>query len=635
MHSVFIQQCPECSHLLSFTAGHTNIIVCQSCNSTINRNKDGSLVGKPHLTILNNKGIIQPGSTGIWEKKDFTVLGRFRAWFEESVFNYWTIVFSNGDTAWLGEGYGIYSILTDYPLAPKLSSSDFQVDSIGKLRSMDSAVRYILEKKYKSTRWEVEGELYIPDNTVSSFRILEFSNAYGRNLTYFEFGKENIHAFEVAYMNFSDLELKSLRQYENAGKTFTCVSCSQEIHVKTYPYAQSCACISCGMQYALNEIGDFKKEKKTKAHEAVYIPIASSGKINDIDYEVIGYVHKEEVNLYRSKWREYTLYNPQEGYAFLSEYDGHWTYIRENCDSPVLLNQNESSFEVNNEPFLLFNSYNYKVLNGQGEYPYNIFDNQNAKAREFISPPEIWIQERDSKEGITWFFGKHISAKEIKNAFQLASILPKTGIGAVQPVGYINKTKMFIAAVIGFLFLLLIHSFISVNKQNRILLNQTYFFEDSVNVVSTVTEKYILDKKSSNIELKIGAPVRNSWLELSATLVNSVTGKEYTLEKGVEYYFGYAEGESWSEGSTKAKTYFTRVPAGTYFLQLDAAREPGYNRIRVPEFYLTITYDVKNDRNLWWSLFLLLGFIAGKYILISQKERARWSNSPYSTYGNE
>jgi len=194
---------------------------------------------------------------------------------------------------------------------------------------------------------------------------------------------------------------------------------------------------------------------------------------------------------------------------------------------------------------------------------------------------------------------------------------------------------MFIAAVIGFLFLLLIHSFISENKQKRILLNQTYLFYDTSNFISTVTEKYILDKKRSNIELKIQAPVRNSWFELSATLVNAVTGKEYSLEKGVEYYYGYSGGESWSEGSTKARAYFTRVPAGTYFFQLDAIRESGFNAANMPEFYLTITYDVTNNRNLWWSLFLFLGCILGKYILINQKETARWSNSPYSNYSDE
>jgi hypothetical protein len=61
---------------------------------------------------------------------------------------------------------------------------------------------------------------------------------------------------------------------------------------------------------------------------------------------VIGYVKKEEDNIYHSKWREYTLYNPQQGYAFLSEYEGNWIFIRENCNSPVLLNQNEKSFEI-------------------------------------------------------------------------------------------------------------------------------------------------------------------------------------------------------------------------------------------------------------------------------------------------
>ena len=588
---------------------------------------------KPHFTIINNRGIIQPGTTGKWEKKDFTVLGRFRAWFEESVFNYWTIVFADGEHAWLAEGYGIYSILTDFPNATKLTLSDFQNDNIGKLRSLYSKDQYILEKKYRSVKFEVEGELYIPDNTVSSFRILEYSNEMGKNLTYFEFGKENIHAFEVTYLDFKDLQLQGLREYDNIGKTFTCTFCSLPIHVKTFPYTQSCACASCGAQYSLNEVADFKKEKKAKTDDVIYLPIGSSGEIDNTKYDVIGYVKKEEDNIYHSKWREYTLYNPQQGYAFLSEYEGNWIFIRENCNSPVLLNQNEKSFEIDNEPFQVFNSYNYKVLNAKGEFPYNIYDNQKAKAREFISPPEIWIQERDSKEGITWFFGKHISSGNIASAFKTDAMPVKKGVGAVQPVGYISKFKMFLAVLLGFLFLVLLHLMVSSDKQQRVLLNTFYDFKDTSNFISVVTEKYVLDKRRSNLRFRIEAPVENTWMELSATLVNTKTGKEYTVEKGVEYYFGYSDGESWSEGSKTKNAYLTRIPAGTYFIQLDAARESSVNRVN--GFYLSITYDVSSERNLWWSFFLIMLWIAGKYIYINMKEKARWSNSPYSTYSDE
>ena len=633
MHSSIIQTCPECSRVLSFSSSNTNIIVCHSCYSTINRNTDGSLVKKPHFTILNNRGIIQPGSTGKWEKKDFTVLGRFRAWFEESVFNYWTIVFADGENAWLGEGYGIYSVLTGDPNATKLTSSDFQNDNIGKLRTLNSKDQYILEKKYRSVKFEVEGELYIPDNTVSSFRMLEYSNELGKNLVYFEFGKENILAYAVTYLDFKDLQLQGLREHDYTGKTFTCTACSLPIHVKTFPFAQSCACTSCGAQYSLNEIGDFKKEKKTRTDEVIYLPLGSSGEIDDTKYEVIGYVEKEEDNMYHSKWHEYTLYNPQQGYSFLSEYEGNWIFIRETCNSPVLLNQNEKSFEIGGEPFQLFNSYTYKVLNAKGEFPYNIYDNQKAKAKEFISPPEIWIQERDSKEGITWFLGKHISSGNIASAFKTDAMPAKKGVGAVQPVGYISKFKMFLAALFGLLFLLLLHLIATSDKEQRVLLNTVYNFTDTSNFISAVTEKYVLDKKSGNLRFRIDAPLENTWMELSVTLVNAQTGKEYAVEKGLEYYFGFSDGESWSEGSRAKDAYLTRIPAGTYFIQLDASRESSANRVN--EFYLSITYDVASERNLWWSFFLIMLWIAGKYFYINTKEKARWSNSLYSPFSDD
>src|SRR5687768_7196983 len=147
MQSTFIHQCPVCSHLLPFSGDQTNIIICQSCQSTINRNSDGGLQNKPQFPILDKVEVIQPGTTGVWEKQAFTVLGRFRTWFEESVFNYWTLQFSNGEIVWLGEGYGIYSIVKAIADPPAISSAELVRTDIGDIRDIGS-VRFVLEKKY-------------------------------------------------------------------------------------------------------------------------------------------------------------------------------------------------------------------------------------------------------------------------------------------------------------------------------------------------------------------------------------------------------------------------------------------------------------------------------------------------------
>lgn len=627
--SPYILYCPTCTRVLNFSNDHTTITICQSCGSVVNRKKDKTLQAKPQLIVSNKAAIIQPGTTGIWQGQSFHVLGRFRAWFEESVFNYWTIQFNDGETAWLGEGYGIYSVLKPAIIHEQISSRKMGEIRIGELQELTKSSKFILEKKQKAIKWEIEGELYIPGIS-STFSVLEFSAVSGKNFSVFEFEKDSILPYEVTYTTFSSLGLKDLREYDNAGKRITCTGCSKPIHVKTYPYAQSCACPSCGLFYSLKDGMDFIKEKSTKGDETIFLPLGSKGDIEGILYEVIGYARKEEQNSYHSKWKEYTLFNAAEGFAFLSEYDGHWTYIRENCDSPVLLNQNDKNFELDNEPFLLFNAYNYEVIDARGEFPYNIFDNKNTKAREYISPPEVWIQERDSKEGITWFLGKHIQAREVEKSFKAGSMPYQLGIGAVQPTGYISLSKMFVATMIGILFLLFTHFLIGQSKQERRLLSNTYSFTDLSDQIAVVTEKFVLDKWRSNLRFSIEAPVSNSWFELGATLVNAQTGKEYSLSKGVEYYYGYSDGESWKEGSNKEDAYLTKVPAGTYFLQLQGIRESNLNKIS--NFFLEVTYDVPVDRNIGWALFLTMLWPVGKVLLIRYRERKRWSNSPYSPY---
>lgn len=632
MLSPAISQCPACSSLLHFKSDETTVIICSSCGAVSNRDEHGKLNAKPQFIISKAAEIIQPGTTGIWENEAFSVLGRFRAWFEESVFNYWTIAFANGNIALLCEGYGIYAIAKPTFLYEKISSQIVANTDIGDLCELEKEIKFILGKKHKAFKWEIEGELYIPGLS-SSFTVLEFSATKGRNIFVFQFEKSPVRAYEATYTSFSDLQLKNLKDYNNPGKTFECSTCSKTIHVKTYPYAQSCACPSCGTFHSLKNGTDFKKEKSASTSPTVHLSIGAAGYVSGILYEIIGHSQKEEQNSYHSKWIEYTLFNPEQGFAFLSEYEGHWIYIKESYKFPVLFNQNIKNFEFNHEPFQLYNAYTYKVIDAKGEFPYNVFDNASTKSREYISPPEVWIQERDNKEGITWFHGQHIDANAVLSAFNPNSMPYQTGIGAVQPKGFINIQKIVQATVTGILLLLFIHFFISMSKQERVLYDNTISFPDSSFQVSLVTQKFVFDKWRSNVRFSIEAPVSNSWFELNATLINAQTGKEYSIEKGVEYYYGYSDGESWTEGGQKKDAYLTKIPAGTYFLQLLGTAEGNpYNKLS--RFSLRITYDVPNTRNVLWAIVLLLIWPIGKYWHINHNEKMRWSNSPYSMYNS-
>ena len=629
-----LEQCPACNRIVHFSHSETTLLQC-SCGSVVQR-KEGVLVDKPFYIIQQPVAIIQPGAEGKWNGKTFKVLGRFRAWIKEAVYNYWTILFDNATIGYLGEGYGLYAVYQKAAVDRMLTSALLDGVKVGKERDLYKGEPFLLTHKDACYKWELEGEAYLPEGA-ATFRIFSFAAPNGRYIEIIEFCKDHVETFNVSYASFTSLQLTNTRTWEPYEKELRCTQCSKQNTVKTFPYAQSYACIHCGARYVLQESGNFKLVgQRNRTDAGTNITLGASALLKGIRYEVIGYALKEETNAGRSQWKEYTLFNPQEGFAFLSEYNGNWIFIREQGDTPVLEREGVTEFTYDKEPFQLFNRYGYETVNAAGEYPYNLFNDGEKAVREFISPPEVWIQERSNGEGINWFLGEHISRKELEGAFGEAIVMPyKVGVGAVEPKGLVSPYKIAAVAFVAVLVIVFAHIISTAGLQNRLISEHRYSF-DSLSTVSAVTPKFQLDKWRSNLKFDVAAPVDNSWVEFNATLVNSNTGAEYSLEKGVEYYHGYSDGESWTEGNTREIAYLSQIPAGTYYLQISGTREAGYggyalSSYRSPDgFYVTVTYDTANDRNLVVCLIALLILPFIQYQFVQYHERSRWSNSPFS-----
>ncbi|GAB2828934.1 DUF4178 domain-containing protein [Ferruginibacter profundus] len=621
-----ILQCPKCNAMLAFEYPASNIKEC-TCGAVLVK-KDNQLTVAEGLNNVTVKGYqLKPGTTGQWEGRQFRILGKMGVWFEESFFSYWCIVFKDGATGFLAEGYGLYSILLEDKQAV-IKDSDLGSNKVGQVVINTD---YQFQKKSSTFYWEVEGELCLK-NFSTYFDVYEYDGESGKLFTLFKWGDKTTETFSNNPTSFDDLKLENIQEKNPYGIQLKCPQCAKEIVISTYPLAQSCTCNDCGTFYSIEKKRLIDKGKNNKNTFTSLLPLGANGIIKNINYRVVGYTKKQEQNAYKAKWREYVLFNPTYGFAFLSEFNGHWIYVKETLAAPVILNENTKTFEFDNESFHLYNSYSYTVIEARGEFPYNAFDNKNTMVKEYISPPEIWIREKDSKEGISWFWGQHIAPKEIKKAFAIDNAMPyRIGVGAVQPTGYINIKKLVLMSALGILGLLLVFMISSGNKQNKILAQNTYYFPDSADKIKIVTEKFVLNKWRSNVQFDISSPVSNSWFELSATLVNVETGKEYTMEQGIEYYYGYTDGENWTEGSHDETAYITNVPAGKYFLEMEGARETN-SAVKLNSFSAKVIYDVAAYRNLWFAIFLLLLWPVINYIRNQYTEKSRWQDSPYSNY---
>lgn len=641
MSSPSILACLACAAPIVPVHPMVNYVHCGTCFRVF-RHEDGQLQdGSPCTIIFQHTERMQVGVKGKWQNQHFTVIGRCRLYLNESVFNYWTIVFEDQSLAWLAEGYGLYFIVPDVTRATILRPGLYDElqhaetgDKITFPGEKDQA--YILEQIQYCHKTEMDGQAFFPDIDYA-YTVFEAANTKGQSKTAFAYKKDQrVFLYDLLPARPEELALSGLREAVASKKEFVCGVCDANIQVKNYPYAQSCICDSCGTGYYLEGTDYKNSHQKFPQNRILDLPISigATGNFNGTMYIVHGYAEKQEKNIYKARWREYYLLQPNCRYAVLSEFDGHWIFVQEASDAPVLTNPDIAAFDYKDKTLTKYNRYQYTLINASGAFPHNILDNQETMCYEYVHPPQVWIYEKDRNDGIRWFIGEHIEASSVKKAFGLTKQLPyKKGLGAVTPLptDHISGQSLFTCTIAGFLFLLLLHLGIGAGKTNQVLVPfQTIPMADTSDVVSVTFDNLVLNKSSSNVNVFVAANVQNSWFELSGSLINKNNGNEYSFSQGVEYYAGVEDGESWSEGSKSENFHVASIPSGNYILQLQGTREHStWNNNNTNEFQVEVKYDVGEASNIFWALGFMLIWPIGMALLIRYNNERRRNNSAF------
>ncbi|MGN6420918.1 MAG: DUF4178 domain-containing protein [Pseudobacter sp.] len=621
----YIKPCPGCGKPIGFLTAKPAYRSCD-CGKVIRQDEYGQLTQTKESAVDLFAEIIQPGTTGVFNERGFVVKGRLRLRFDQTVLNYWDVSFGKDNDCWLMEAYGMYGILK--------RNDDTKIPFDGALVNLtvgavaaNGEKEWILESKDKIFEISFEGEVK-SNGYRKHANIYGMASAKGDKLLVMEWQNNQYEVYEVLFTSFAELQLQQLRQPVYSPEKFQCTECKALITVQHFPYAGSVACTNCSQVYVYKYPHGFAKEKKLKRAMHPAIPLGAEGELKGSCYKVLGYAEKTGKGNTDLRWQEYGLYNSQEGFAFLREDDGHWSYLRKHLETPVLLDRAQENCTFKKETFLLFRRYRASVTAAAGEFPGNFFDDSQATVREYISPPEMWIRDENFNEGISWYHAQHLSQAEIQNSFGLDTRSSQAGVGALQPTGYLNRYKVIIATAVCVTLLILLHNLIGGNKEEKLLLEKKYALADSLGQTFNMGP-FELTKFSSNMELDFYAQVQNSWFKLNATLVNMETGKEISLEKGVEYYEGKEGAERWSEGSRRDQIYFTAIPPGTYMLNIKTTRPA---TAALNDFELKVMYDIPNGVNIWWAVTLFLLYPVFRLLKDFFLETRRWNNNPLSQH---
>lgn len=409
-----------------------------------------------------------------------------------------------------------------------------------------------------------------------------------------------------------------------AVKSFTCPNCSGSIAIRAAGLSITAVCEHCG---SVIDVANENFQLITKARQRtreVPLPLGSRGTLFDTEWEVIGFMERDVVNAAYAgaySWREYLLFNPWQGFRFLVEADGHWSFVSGVRRS---LKPFGNTAFYDRQSFRLYNTCNAAVTYVMGEFYWRVKVGDHAYLADYIAPPAMLSLEQ-TRDEINWSSGVYVEGADVQKAFAITSDFPRPiGVGAIQPNKYAQglrrHSKLFLVILI---LLILGQCTITAGARDELLVQQQFSITAPELGKPVVLGPFTLSEGKANVELRVTAPVNNNWFELDADLVNTQTQDAYSFTTTVEYYYGYDSDGYWSEGSQSQSSILSSVPGGTYQLVIT----PNSGIIGANAYSIALKRDVPVWSNFFLAFLLVVAFPVFQLLRRSAFEKARWEES--------
>lgn len=443
-------------------------------------------------------------------------------------------------------------------------------------------------------------------------------------------------------------------------KAMYCPNCGGPVEFRGFGRALTVVCPQClSVLDASSPLLKIVQDAQDAASRRTpQIPLGTRGKWAGTTYEVIGFQTRgveDEGVVY--EWEEYLLFNPYQGFRYLTCYQGHWNFV-----TPV-----ESLPErraVGGRPAVFFEGNLYRHFSGAmartifvlGEFPWRVMAGDQVLSDDFIHPPFVLSSETTNDE-VTWSKGEYTAGADIWKAFALpGSAPPPRGIYLNQPSPHEGKTGgvwgMF--ALMEILLLVIAIGF-AIASRNETVFDEHYRYSTTDRgEPSFVTKVFEITGRTANAELTIKTNLINNWAYFNLALINEATGDAFDFGREVSYYTGVDSDGSWTEGGQSSTATIPHVPPGRYYLRVEpemegseqapvtpAASTPASPKPRPSPpvknntvyYEIVLKHDVPGFGWFWLAALLLLIPPIFSTIRAAAFETRRWATSDYPPTG--
>ncbi len=403
-----------------------------------------------------------------------------------------------------------------------------------------------------------------------------------------------------------------------------CYDCNTVTELEVGFEVVNFVCPNCHSLYLSDSEGQLRLRSKFKPEvNNFWFKIGDKGILKGKEYTVTGALTKKIQGGYY--WTEYILKNDAAEFVYLSESNGNWIFLTE-MEENFEVEKHPKVIRYNNSNFDLYEYCDVELENAQGFFDFAL-PTRKIHMVEYIQPPFMISVEKINDE-VTAFLGEYISKKELEKAFPNVNFPYQRGTNIVQPY-FFDVTNTAIVFCIFLLMIITTNWYIYKDQAEQIVFEKTVAFTDFNNKEIT-GESFVLKGGSAPMTIKVSTNVDNSWANVDVALVDEKTNDEIHANKDIEYYSGYEDGESWTEGSQSEKFNICGVKGGKYHLLITPLKAP--EDIKNNAITIKAVWNEPSSRNVWIiAIFMIVVYIVIRYFKINF-EKARWEDSSYSPY---
>ncbi|MFH0821587.1 MAG: DUF4178 domain-containing protein, partial [Pseudomonadota bacterium] len=447
-------KCPSCGASNEVTNPGVLMRICDYCKTAIYWDKESVLRAGAKSLDLPPGSRFGVGRVGKITGRGFTVLGRLRYAHEAGHWDEWFIAMDDGEIMWLAEDEG--ELFLEKPLVLNSPAPPFDELFAGMQFALNDEP-VMVEELGEATCVGGEGQVPFAVELGEKYKYADGTATDGGFVFGLEYDERTGAPTAFKGKALSPKRLKREKAVPGQiqgkyGQVIQCASCGKPFEGKRVDTTKMVVCEACGANLLLDEAESRVVGKNKGAVPSFGLEIGMPVTIEETKYEVMGRILYEEIaegEQYPS--RDYVLYEPEKGYLWLTEENGHFTIsVPIHMRVPITAVMTaKASVKVGNETFRLFERGEQRIAWVDGALPWVAAVGETTKYAGIIKPPEFIDQEITGTE-VELFRGRYLPRNELvaglPKGVEPAGTLP-LGVHACQP--YIPSPWIRGMAIVG------------------------------------------------------------------------------------------------------------------------------------------------------------------------------------------